>query len=252
MLSIRSSGETKPNPLFAENKRKAGEDNTAWVARNLPKAAFPCLVLLGGNNPVHFRLRVAQSHARDDLTPSSWSHVALLDPINSKNAKATLATTPLSEISLEPVGGFGYPPVNNGVQSGSLKNYADPNKWPNIAIIHLPLKAADIAKTLAKFTKQRPALDTLELVLSWLAFVWGVGRAGNPLVDGKGIPSAVVVEYVLGALQYELTPGLDSRSSCPEAIWQSARWWHNYYEKSCGKVLKGAWSVSHWLVDEQK
>ena len=30
----------------------------------------------------------------------------------------------------------------------------------------------------------------------------------------------------------ELTPGLASRSSCPEAIWQAAKWWQEFYEKT--------------------
>jgi hypothetical protein len=31
---------------------------------------------------------------------------------------------------------------------------------------------------------------------------------------------------------FELTPGLSSASSCPEAIWQSAKWWTYYYESA--------------------
>jgi hypothetical protein len=31
------------------------------------------------------------------------------------------------------------------------------------------------------------------------------------------------------AIGIELTPGLATRASCPEAMWQAARWWHPYY-----------------------
>src|SRR5689334_11539156 len=45
-----------------------------------------------------------------------------------------------------------------------------------------------------------------------------------------GLPSAAFVETVFARSGFELTPGLSSASSCPEAIWQSAKWWTNYYE----------------------
>lgn len=251
MLSIRSSPSKGRNPDFKRVVRKRNEDNLKWLARNAPADDDrPCLVLLGGSGPVDFRLRVAQSHARHDLTPSHWSHVALLNvPGRELSGAKDPGDAPLLEISLEPAGGFGYPPQTNGVQEATLARYRDPRPWPNVAIIYLPLDLAEVQKTVRKFMYQRAALDAIDLVLAWLAFAWGTGRAPNPLVEGRGLPSATMVEYVLGGLQYELTPGLDSRSSCPEAIWQSALWWHTYYEQSGGKKLEGAWVVDHGLVD---
>jgi hypothetical protein len=32
----------------------------------------------------------------------------------------------------------------------------------------------------------------------------------------------------------ELTPGLSSQSSCPEAIWQAAKWWYQFYAQING------------------
>lgn len=81
----------------------------------------------------------------------------------------------------------------------------------------------------------------------WLAYVWGAGRAANPLLDSQGIPSAAMVELVLGGAGYDLTPGLESRASCPEAIWQAARWWHSYYEDVAKGAHVGAWHVAHRL-----
>jgi hypothetical protein len=49
------------------------------------------------------------------------------------------------------------------------------------------------------------------------------------------VPSAVFVETVYGMSGVELTPGLSSSASCPEAIWQSAKWWHNFYEGDGGR-----------------
>jgi hypothetical protein len=59
-----------------------------------------------------------------------------------------------------------------------------------------------------------------------------VGDVGNPLTNGKGLPGAVFAETAFGIGGIELTPGLASASSCPEAIWQSAKWWRAFYEET--------------------
>ena len=98
--------------------------------------------------------------------------------------------------------------------------------------------------------KSRSNLDLLDLLISWLAFAWGVGKTGNPLLEGLGIPSAALVEMIVGASDFELTPGLSTRSSCPEAIWQAAKWWHKYHETQQGlmaRCLEGVFHVEHRL-----
>jgi hypothetical protein len=41
-----------------------------------------------------------------------------------------------------------------------------------------------------------------------------------------------LIETAFGMAGIELTPGVASATSCPEAIWQSAIWWHDYYQKT--------------------
>ena len=249
MLGIRSSPSKNRNPDFLRRPRRRGEDNLKWLVRNRPKLERPCLILLGGTSLIDFRLRVAQSHARHSLTPSHWSHVALLGKPGSELRLTSAAEMPIFEISLSPPGGFGFPADTNAVQESTLGAYADPKIWPNCAVVNVPLAMDEVLRTARRFPFQRSAIDAVELVLAWLGYAWGVGRSENPLLDGRGIPAATFVEYVFGALQYELTPGLDSRSSCPEAIWQSALWWHDYYVESGGNKLEGAWVVDHGLFD---
>jgi hypothetical protein len=62
--------------------------------------------------------------------------------------------------------------------------------------------------------------------------VWSAGDKTNPLLGGTGLPAAALVEAAHGMAGVELTPGLASGSSCPEAIWQSALWWHDYYRQT--------------------
>jgi hypothetical protein len=54
------------------------------------------------------------------------------------------------------------------------------------------------------------------------------------LLAGNGLPSAAFVETVYGIAGVEVTPGLSSASSCPEAIWVAAKWWHQFYGEGTG------------------
>ena len=77
---------------------------------------------------------------------------------------------------------------------------------------------------------ERGILDLTGLIIPWLRYVWGTGDSTNPLVGGNGIPAAAFIEAVCAVSGLELTPGLATKASCPEAIWQAAKWWHGYYQ----------------------
>jgi hypothetical protein len=249
MLNIIASTAREKNPEFEQVVRKRGEDNEKWVRRHLKTLAgeegaksLAYLVLIGGKEESYFHTRVAQGQLRNDMTPSHWSHVALLQGSGPTKAGA------LWEISLEPVGGFGYPPSDNAVQEAKLSDYTSKNKYPNIAVLRLPVKLAELKKTILQFKRQRVDLDCVELLLLWLGYAWGVGRAENPLLDGYGLPSAAFIEALCAASGYDLTPGLESRASCPEAIWQAARWWHEYQTDQQGAAaIRGMWHTEHYL-----
>lgn len=238
-----NSKAAKANPSLRKNPRKPSENNVSWLKRNLADFAGNVnVVLVGGVNQTAFRLRVAQAHVRHDLQPSYWSHAMLLIP-----AKKGAAPSQVYEISLEPATGFGFPIAKNGLQIGELSQYRDAKEFPNIALISLPVEFAKIQGPMENFKMQRVSLDALESVLQWLGFVWGVGRRGNPLFDGYGIPSSAMLEVVLSGVGFDLTPGLESRSSCPEAIWQSAKWWHDYYKKLGKPTPTGVFHLEHEL-----
>ena len=258
MLPIAAARTTRKSKCIESMDAHAGEDNMAWLDRATQKLTKEFsrekassdlirLVLLGGTDPVSFRLRVAQAHSRHDLTPSNWSHVVLFD----RNASSAV-----HEISLEPPGGFLYPVPTNGLQRGTIETYRDRGRYPNIALIGIrsgeKLTWDRIDGTLTQFQKQRSSLDAMELIVRWLAFVWGAGRSGNPLLEGFGIPSAAMLEVVFSAVGYDLTPGLESRSSCPEAIWQAVKWWHDYYGPEGTHAPRGVYRVDHRLVPESE
>lgn len=234
MIVTKSSVATSPNPKLQPLRRARGQGNTSWIGAAL-KGDDPTGVLLffGGTGLTDFRLRVAQSHVRQDMLPSFWSHVAIVRRASGRG------DWDLYEVSLEPRPGFRAVPGNNGVQEGKASPYDDPDRFPNIACVKIPIAsgqrgkrspAAALDGSVRAFKRQRNLADVPSLILEWLGFVWGAGTRGNPLLRNLGIPSAVLVESVFAIAGIELTPGLESQSSCPEAIWQAAKWWHEFYE----------------------
>ncbi len=139
-----------------------------------------------------------------------------------------------------------YAPSENGVVVPPLTDFDDPERFPNIALIALPKPQQKILDRVEMFRRARSSFDALEHVLRWLAFAWGVARTGNPLHENYGIPSAGMLETVCAAEDFELTPGLESRASCPEAIWGSAIHWRGFFEKTGeGKVPFGRYVIGH-------
>jgi hypothetical protein len=226
VISIRQSAAEKSNELLKELKPKAKETNSAWIKR---AGAADGLLLLGGAAISDFRIRVAQSHARADLTPSSWSLVGIL--VDGQ----TFLSVPL-----ELCGPAGEIALGNGVQTCNLADYDDPDRFPNIAVIRFTPdyeKIIEFSRLIGgnpatKKPAQRNIIDLPTLMLPWLSYIWICGKATNPLSDGLGVPSAAFVETVYGMAGIELTPGLASATSCPEAIWQAAKYWHDFYEES--------------------
>jgi len=242
VINLLSSRAASRSEEFNKVERTSGQDNLDWIKQNMKSESDQtALVMVGGKSPTSFRLRVAQSHVRTDLLPSYWSHVFLLD-----HATEDFGATVIYEISLEPKDGFGFPATENGLQTSALRQYAKRRDYPNIAVLNIPdVKLSVVLESLKTFKKQRAVMDGPNLIVNWLAYLWGVARSPNPILEGMGIPSAAMLEVVIGASGFDLTPGLESRSSCPEAIWQAATWWHEYYEEQNKKCLTGAYFCPH-------
>ncbi|HEX7331200.1 MAG TPA: hypothetical protein VF290_06855 [Pyrinomonadaceae bacterium] len=226
MISIRQSTATEANEKLDEVKAEPNETNSAWLKRVKAKDG---VLLLGGAAVSHFRIRVAQSHARHDMTPSRWSLAGIL-----------LDDTNFLSVPLDLSGDASDIATANGVQTCSISNYDDPQRFPNIAVIRFTRDTEKIlinAKLIAgdreaRRPAQRNIIDLPTLMLPWLSYVWVCGKASNPLTDGLGLPSAAFVETVYGIAGIELTPGLASATSCPEAIWQAAKYWHAFYKEA--------------------
>jgi hypothetical protein len=217
---MRQSNATASNQLLTETVPKNNETNTEWLKR---VGATDGIILLGGNSIAHFRLRVAQSHVRSDLTPSYWSLAGIL-----KGGKTFIS------VPLDLCGDASDVPLKNGVIRCSIADYDDPSRFPNIAFIRFTNDDDMITEYIEKIEDQRSIIDLPTLMLPWLAYIWSTAESNNPLFEELGLPSAVFVETAYGIAGIELTPGLSSSTSCPEAIWQSAKWWHQFYAAEAG------------------
>lgn len=220
MLAIRHSQAMESNASLQEWPAQQGESNRAWLGR---QGASSGILLLGGSSLAHFRIRVAQSHVRMDLLPSFWSLVGILED------GQTFASVPFDG-NRDP----SDVPRNNGLHTCRIEDYDDPLRFPNIAVLHFTDDEGPIRQNVERVKSQRSVIDLPALMLPWLGYIWSVGQAGNPLLAGYGLPSAAFVETVYGIAGIELTPGLSSASSCPEAIWAAAKWWHEFYGEETG------------------
>lgn len=229
MLPVRQSPDTDSNADFVKDERATRQRNAAWIQEWRAKEADFCspgdVVLLGGRSVADFRVRVAQSHARHDLTPSYWSLVGVVD-----EDRESILTAPLW-----PLQSPDRVPVSNGIRTLPLADFDDAVAWPNIGIVRFPGTRQKPVECVKRLAKQRSIIDVPTLILPWLGFIWGAGAAGNPLLNGYGLPSAVLVEAAFGLAEVELTPGLATASSCPEAIYQAAKWWSGFYQQASGR-----------------
>ena len=70
MILMKKSPSERPNPKLREEKPHKDEGNKSWLVRH---EATEGVILLGGALIPDFRIRVAQSELRHDMSPSHWS-----------------------------------------------------------------------------------------------------------------------------------------------------------------------------------
>lgn len=218
MISMKKSPSEKPNPKLREEEPQKDEGNKKWLARH---RATEGVILLGGASIADFRIRVAQSELRHDMSPSHWSLCGILLPGGKFTSVPLNLRKGISDI-----------PEFNGVRTCRIEEHDDPKRFPNIAVVRFAKEHKNVRRDIKRVEMDRSILDIPTLIVPWLSFIWGTTESVNPLSKGLGLPSAAFVETVFAMAGFELTPGLSSASSCPEAIWQSAKWWNNYYEQT--------------------
>jgi hypothetical protein len=211
MIPTRESGAERPNPGLDPRPPEDGEGNAAWLART---GMSDGIVLLGGSSLADVRLRFAQSALRSDLTPSYWSTCGILDG-------GRLLTVPFEVADVSDV------PGRNAVHELPLDAVDDPERWPNVAVLRFT--TTPVLAWAERVRDRRTVVDLPRLLVAWLGWVWAADDGCDPLSRGIGMPSAAFVSATYSLAGIELTPGLSSTASCPEAIWQAVKWWHDFY-----------------------
>jgi hypothetical protein len=172
MIPMRQSGAAEKNALFTAQPPEAPkpsratkamaaaaprERNLTWLRQmrkehGLGEAGD--VVLLGGQSIMDFRLRIAQSHARHDLTPSYWSTVGIMD------TRGRLVTVPLSDWP-DPAA----VPATNAISPVPMSTFDDVGLYPNIAVLRFPGTTGDLMKRIEDLKLQRSVADLPALVL---------------------------------------------------------------------------------------
>jgi hypothetical protein len=240
LSGLRRSDVANENPLLKETTadslpgaRPNRLANFAWLESTGYRDG---VLLLGGTSIVDFRMRVAQSELRQDLLPSFWSTCGLLIDGNVlMTARVDAITSSSARVE------------RNGLEAVTLdaqSRYGDASLYPNIAILQFTDNHALIKEHVARIGQERNIVDLLAQIVAWLGYCWAVGGSSNPLMHGHGIPSATLVERAHGLAGIDLSPGLPSASSCPEAIWQAARWWYKAYDPIEPSIPQGSKETS--------
>lgn len=233
-----------------ELRRSKNESNKAWLARAY--SDFPSrdplqwsfIVLAGGKDVAAFRLRVAQSHLRRDMLPSFWSDCMLLQVDPADFAASLMFGLPL----LQPASAL-YAPYRNGLVKTPLKDLSSAKVWPNLALLALPVPQQKVLNSLNSIEESRISYDAVENILPWLAFIWGAGNAGNPLLHQTGFPAAMMLNQIYAAHGYDLAPGVGANLSAPETFWSGVKNWQQYYAKAHGGQVPGVRYVTDHLYD---
>jgi hypothetical protein len=228
-LSSQSSVESD----ICKMPRIKRETNLDWLKRAYDSFAlgqladWSFIMLAGGKDVASFRIRVAQSHLRGDMLPSFWSECAFLEIPEGDFANAKFFNLPLFQPATEI-----YAPTRNGLIELPLNKLPTQKDFPNLALLAIPVPQAQILVSLAEFKKARVSYDAVENILPWLAFVWGLGDAPNPLMQQISFPSAMMLSQVYSANGFDLAPGVNANLSAPETFWSGVKHWQDFYSKT--------------------
>jgi hypothetical protein len=126
-------------------------------------------------------------------------------------------------------------PADNAVADGWLGQYDSPTRDPNVALLSVRLDEGE-ADQLAERAISDPNLDRARYDLwgslaAWSGYLWAPEDEPNPLRNDMPMFSSAFVEYCYESIRLDLAPGASERNSAPEHLWNSAIWWHDWFEQ---------------------
>ena len=208
---------------FAKRANRELKESKATTNIRVAKAAGikSGILLLGGRSTIDFQVRVAQRRMRSDLLPSFWSDAMILAPDGTVYGARLHDLNDVSSVARE-----------NGIGEYQLADFTSTKAYPNFALISFYEDELDLGPGVEMAKQTRSSLDLPGLLVKWLGYLWGVEGYDNPVTQNIGVPSAALVETVCADAGLDVTPGLANQASTPEAIWQAAKWWQDYYKEA--------------------
>lgn len=245
---------SEKNEKFSLLARIRNESDAKWLKRAYDdlelnnSTQWSYIVLTGSKGISAFRIRTAQGHLRSDMLPSYWSDCGFLEVSEKEFADSNFYNLPLLQPETE-----SYAPIRNGLIKSSLSYLLNSHKFPNIALLAIPVTQKDIVSKLEIYQKSRIAYDAVENIIPWLSYVWGIHP--NPLLQQIGFPSAMLLNHLYGASNFDLSPSINNNLSTPEVFWNGAKNWKEFYSSTVGDSLlpRGRFIIDHaYDIDESK
>lgn len=58
-----------------------------------------------------------------------------------------------------------------------------------------------------------------------------------------------MIDAILSAVGFDISPSIDSRLSSPESFWQAAKWWHEFYKGKQAVPINSRYHI-HNRIDQ--
>lgn len=248
-LPTRSSRIEKPNPDLVDLAGFKG-DNVAFFGEALRRLARKregkrhlYFGLVGSCDLLGNALRRAQSVVRRDLRPGLWSHAFAF--VLSNDAPADIGSIKIRGVPLDTRNQRLPEPAWNGVTESDLSLYASPERDANVALLSIELSEAEAALVIDRFytpNADRVRFDLWNSLCAWQRYYWSFGSEPNPFQQSVPMPSSHFIEHCYDAIQLDLTPATSERTSAPEFLWGTVKYWYEAYATR-GNPISGVYLV---------
>jgi hypothetical protein len=221
-------------PSATKNSNKPFFDTVSAALKGQPPQAM--VLLVGGSDWRSLGLRHAQATLRFDRRPSAWSHAALILDWDGDNVARSSGV----EASLDPEQPQLHVPERDGVTAFSLRRYFDALHYPNVCLAAFTPPAGPEGESgLARISEaaRNPQRDGIRFPVwdafgAWHHYLYQPYKCRNPLLDGLGVPSALLCEAALEAAGVPAAPGATEIQIAPEHLWATFKHWHDQLGES--------------------
>ena len=188
--------------------------NNADFFKKYAKKGTVCL--FGGIDPLSRVIRDAQALVSLDGKPSLWSHAAVLIDRREDDCHWLLE----SDISLN----LKRVQLRNGAQENRVDKYADPTKYPNLAILDFGLDEDNTKRLVGKaldLVVQNVMYPISGLLGSLISYAFRSEDRENVLNNPAALYCSAFVKETYLSINIDLFPGVATTNTSPDHIYQT-------------------------------